>query len=374
MDFSDPELRQQILDAPIESIDSPGIGGRLRCRAEDFFVDEIPAYVPDGVTGRHLFIQVQKNGVDTPHCVLELCEQLGVSTADVGVAGRKDRRAVTRQWLSVPSDCETALERFAHPDITICGVEAHSQKLRRGHNLGNRFRIVVRDLEGEVDDMLDRARQVQSELERGVLNYFGPQRFGRDGANIESGLELLRAGRLSRPDVFLLSAGQSVLFNLYLLRRVESRFVDRLFGGELVRRTDSGGMFTADELEIEGPRLAAGELVITGPIYGAKMRAPSSGSAAAEFETSLLADCEVEASAIQSFGKKLPGARRPLRAPVMGLKIGAAAPEEGLSAGVALSFALPSGSYATRVVAEFQRGPGVASVAKPRSDPKSSQE
>jgi tRNA pseudouridine13 synthase len=367
------QWREVVLRPPLETSALPGIGGCIRSRDEDFFVDEIPAYAPDGTVGAHLLFQIEKRGIDTPRCISEICAQVGVTPADVGVAGRKDRHAVTRQWLSLPADCEAELGRFEHEQIRVLDVQAHSAKLRRGHNLGNRFRIVVRDLAEDVAVSVERAQAKFRSLERGVLNAFGPQRFGRDGANIESGLELLKGGRTARPDVFLLSAAQSTLFNLHLARRYEMGIVDHLLGGELVRRTDTGGMFTADDVIVEQPRLGAGELVITGPLFGSKMREPTDESPAAKFEAEELARMQISPDAIRSFGKRLPGTRRPLRAPILGARVDPVPAEKGLSEGLCLRFALPSGTYATQVLAEIQRGAGVeeaASATARRKEPR----
>ncbi len=356
MDLEDPATRALIRDAPLETAALPGIGGRIRACPSDFVVDEIPAYPPDGIRDRHLLVRIEKEDIDTPLALRLLCEALTLASSEVGVAGRKDRAALTRQWLSLPAKCEPALAHFDHPRLRILEVHPHSQKLRRGHNLGNRFRVVIRDLDVPVEEALRRVEAKRALLSRGILNFFGDQRFGRDGANILAGMTRLREGRHRRPDLFELSAAQSVLFNLYLLRRQREGEVDTLRGGELVKRTDTGGMFTADAPADDQPRLEAGEIEITGPIYGSKMRTPREGSPAAREEAELLSRCGVRMEALRSFGKKLPGTRRSFRAKLVGFRAEEVGAEGDLSEGVALHFALPSGSYATRVVAEVQRG------------------
>ena len=351
----DESQRRLLLHPPVETSSLPGIGGRLRMQPEDFVVDEVPAYSPDGTPDRHLFLRLEKRGLSTDEAVREICVQTGVSRGEVGVAGKKDKHALTRQWISLPASAEVELGRFSHPDVRILEVRGHRHKLRRGHNRGNRFEIVVRDLDCDPNCALRRSEVKAAAIERrrGILGFFGEQRFGRDGENLDRGLDALRAGR--KAAIFELSAGQSALFNLLLLRRQHHDLVDRVLAGDLVQKTDTGGMFEVEDVEVEQGRLDAGELVVTGPIFGAKTRRPSERSAARELEDACLSEAAVEEERLKAYGKKLPGSRRPLRTPVVGLMLSIESGGE-LPAGLRLCFELGSGSYATRVLAEFQEG------------------
>lgn len=357
----DPELRALLIAPPIETSTLEGIGGRIRVRDEDFVVDEVPAYPPDGTADRHLLVRIEKLGLSTDEAVREICRQVGVSRRDAGVAGKKDKHALTRQWISLPAAAAGELGRFRHDAIRVLEVEGHRHKLRRGHNRGNRFEIVVRDPDCAPEEALARARAKARTLSRGagLLNHFGDQRFGRAGENLDRGLAALREGR--RAGLFELSAGQSALFNLHLLRRREEGEVDRVLAGDLVRKTDTGGMFEVEEVEAEQARMDRGELVVTGPIFGSKMRSPAEGSPAWRREQTCLEEAAIAPETLRGFGKKLPGTRRDLRVQVDGLQVEADS-TEGLPPGVRIVFALPSGSYATRLVSEFQEGGRVRPV------------
>ncbi|WP_157463536.1 tRNA pseudouridine(13) synthase TruD, partial [Deinococcus pimensis] len=131
--------------------DSPGTGGTLRATPEDFVVDEVPAYPLSG-EGEHLFVRVEKRGHTTAHVVRELARQLGFDERKVGVAGLKDRHAVTTQWLSLPPRAEGRLGEFELEGVRVLDVTRHGNKLGMGHLRGNRFRVRVRGAPGAAEE------------------------------------------------------------------------------------------------------------------------------------------------------------------------------------------------------------------------------
>lgn len=171
--------------------DVPGLGGVLRQRPEDFLVDEVPAYQPCG-EGEHIYMLIQKRGMSTLEVVKVLAKHFGVRPGDVGYAGLKDKKAVTRQVFSVhtPAKKPEDFPSLEHDKCAILWVDLHTNKLRRGHLKGNRFSIRVRNvpLAGAF-----RALKVLRTLERvGVPNRFGAQRFGSVANNHLVGRAILR--------------------------------------------------------------------------------------------------------------------------------------------------------------------------------------
>lgn len=334
-----------------------GLGGRIRSIAEDFRVVELPAYPRDGQPG-HLYLEMTKRGLDTEAALVQVARALGVPRAEVGLAGLKDRHAITTQWISVPAAAGPRLERFRHEAITLGPAQAHSHKLRRGHLRGNRFVIVVRELALPFADAHALARARLDELARaGLRNAFGEQRFGHGGRNLDAGLAALRgrAPRGHKADL-LVSAGQSGLFNLYLALRHERGLLDRVLLGDLLHKR-SGGMFECSEVEVDQARLDAGELVPTGPIYGSKLRWPSLDTPAHALELDVLERAGVPLRKLEQLGRAVPGTRRDLRVwpehASVDAEPAAALPELGLSEGITLRFDLPAGSYATVLLAEL---------------------
>lgn len=346
-----------MLQPPRASDGSHDIGGRLRTRPEDFEVVELPAYPPDERPG-HLLLTLTKRGLDSEAALRELARALRVPRVELGLAGLKDRHAITTQWISVPAHVGPRLAEFRHPAITLGPAHPHSHKLRRGHLHGNRFRIVVRELEVGFEEAHARASATLEQLARlGLRNYYGEQRFGHGGRNLVAGLAMLtgRGPRARKADL-MVSAGQAGLFNLLLVERLERGLLDRVLLGDILHKR-SGGMFECTDPTIDQLRLDAGELEITGPIFGSKMRWPSPDTPARELEQSTLLDIGINPHKLERLGRAAPGTRRALKVWPEQVEVEPepepAIPEHGASEGLVLRFTLPAGSYATVLLREL---------------------
>jgi len=332
---------------PLLTADLPGIGGRIRDRPEDFEVEEIPAYPPCG-NGDFLYLWVEKKGVGAEYFVQQIAKRLQIRPGEIGVAGLKDRWAITRQMVSVPRNCEGQLPALEGDGIRVLSVDRHTNKLRSGHLKGNRFRIVIRDPNVEAVKNLDALLQRLRIL--GVPNYYGPQRFGRGGETARIGLSLLRKEG-PRPKPFLrklaLSAVQSLLFNDYLARRLRDGLLHRILPGDVLSKRATGGLFVAEDQKREQERFDAGETVPTGPIPGRKMM-PAIAEAG-EREAAVLADAKIEPQAFHGFGKLLQGTRR------HNLVFPEQLTGEQDQNIVSLGFVLPAGAYATVLLGEVMK-------------------
>ena len=329
---------------------------RIRSQPEDFFVEEIPLYPPLG-HGPHTHLLVEKRRLNTDDVVKALARALGLPRREIGYAGRKDRFAVARQWFSVPV---TRGERLAAIDLergkaAILARERHPERLRVGQLAGNRFRLVVREVD---EDSGRRAREALDRLRRrGLPNRFGRQRFGRDGRNAERGLKILSDERYrgDRRRAFLMvSALQAEVFNRVLERRAPA--LDRLLSGDLAVVHGTGELFLVDDGVAESERAARFEVSATGPIFGTKMRSPT--GAAAELEAAAMAGAGLETDWRRKLprGLRLFGDRRSLRVRPRN------ASAEWADGCLRLEFELPAGSYATVLVEElfpegFDEGP-----------------
>jgi tRNA pseudouridine13 synthase len=167
-------------------------------------------------------------------------------------------------------------------------------------------------------------------------------------------LATLAGKRRRRPKGDLtLSAGQSALFNLYLATRAERGLCRTALAGDILQKRGSGGMFECEDPAADQARLDAGELVITGPMFGSKMRAPTHGTPAHELEQELLASVGLSCAKLEKLGRSAPGTRRRLLVWPEQLELARAPAEAGLGAGLALRFSLPPGSYATVLLREL---------------------
>jgi tRNA pseudouridine13 synthase len=322
--------------------------GRYKESPQDFEVEEVPAYEPSG-RGDHVWMWVEKRALSTLDLLHEMARHLERDEREFGIAGLKDAQAVSRQWVSLEhGDLERcgALrgERFAVQRAT-----RHGNKLRMGHLHGNRFAIVLR---GTAAGDLDRAQQALAELARlGVPNYFGEQRFGKRGANLQKGLDVLRgnarafAARMPRR-VFglVISAVQSEVFNRVVAARRDE--VHLLRPGDLAFLHRNGAVFAVEDAAREQARAETFELSPSGPMPGPEMPWPTGRPL--EIERQALADVGVSAESFEGLPFRLArGERRPLRVPVTD------AAASAVDGGLRLSFALPRGAYATAVLREL---------------------
>jgi tRNA pseudouridine13 synthase len=332
------------MTVPNVTPDLPGVGGRIKEQIDDFEVEEIPAYEPCG-QGDHLYLWIEKRDVGAEYFLREIAKRLGIKSNEIGTAGLKDRRAVTRQWVSVPLAAENQVAQIDGGDIRVLKVSQHTNKLRAGHLRGNRFRILIRGAQGDAEPILARLR------EHGLPNFYGPQRFGRGGETGHLGMALLRRERVGVRNPFLkklaLSAAQSLLFNDYLARRLNDGLMRTVLAGDVLAKCPAGGMFVARDLDAEQPRLDAREVVPAGPMFGRKLFAAE--AVAAEREAAVLADAGLTVESFAGFGKLLAGARRHNLVYVD--ELSATADPDGLR----LTFKLPAGSYATVLLREVMK-------------------
>jgi len=278
----------------------PSTGGQLRSELDDFVVTEIPKYLPNG-NGPHAYAFVEKCGHTTQELIKCLTTS-GVSIRDIGVAGRKDKYARTRQWISVPSDSEqvfTALEQLN--GVKILEISRHQKKLGIGNLLGNSFEIVVRN---PLKDWQPRAEAILNFLrEHGLPNYFGPQRFGRFNSNIIDAFALLEGKNVpggKKLHKFFMSALQSHIFNWVLKSRIDAGLYSRVLQGDWAQKHSSGGMFVVEGAAKESERAAKLEISAALPMYGRKVFC--SQGYAGELQQNILDHFELSPNDLRSLG------------------------------------------------------------------------
>ena len=216
-----------------------GASATLKCLNEDFMVTELPLQLPSG-EGEHIWLDIEKNGANTAFVAQQLAEAAGVNEWDVGCAGLKDRHAITRQWFSIyfpkggmKGDMPD-LTQLRHPEFKVLGQSRHVKKLRPGDLQGNRFRIVLRDVVGSRDAI---EANLQAVASHGVPNYFGAQRFGFDGGNVEQGRAMLACEiRVRNPKKkgLYLSAVRSFVFNEVLALRIQQGLWGQTLPGDVM--------------------------------------------------------------------------------------------------------------------------------------------
>ena len=143
-DSSPMETSSDPLNWSYFTTDLPGIGGKIKQSPEDFVVEEIPAYQPCG-EGEHLFLWVEKRDVSAEAMLKHFADIFRIRQRDIGVAGLKDRFAVTRQFISIPAKQEDLVSNANTDSIQVLSAKRHRNKLKTGHTRGNRFQLVVRE-------------------------------------------------------------------------------------------------------------------------------------------------------------------------------------------------------------------------------------
>lgn len=242
----------------------------LRAAPEDFVVREWLGFDPDG-DGDHWLLKVRKRGANTHWVVKQLSRLSKIHQRDIGFAGLKDRHAITEQSFTIPVRSAIGSDWMG---VTGDGFEVidavrHRRKLKRGALKGNDFDIAIREFAG---DPVALASRLDAISRHGVPNYFGPQRFGIDGGNLERARGMF-SGEADVPDRiqrgFALSAARSAIFNAVLARRVEARSWSVLQAGDVASLDGSNSVFAVDAVD-EVLRDRCGRLDIhpSGPLWG----------------------------------------------------------------------------------------------------------
>ena len=326
------------------SLGPPQTTGAIRQTPEDFVVEEISRVQPEG-EGSHLWLWVEKRSANTDWVARELASASGCQQRDVGFAGLKDRHAVTRQWFSVPATAaaEAGIENVMIDGVRILDQRLHSRKLKRGTLKGNRFQLKIRGFSGDSGQTVERLQVIRA---KGVPNYFGPQRFGLQGRNVEQGFRLLSANaRLKRNKKSIyLSAIRSFLFNQVLAERVRLGAWDSMMNGDLAMLDGTHSIFICElpdpDIEDRCKRL---DIHPSGPMPGDGGTQPV--AEAAELERAVMQNWpDLQQLLLE---QRVQASRRSLRLYPDGL--------EWVFAGsdLELTFELPAGSYATTVLREI---------------------
>lgn len=418
------------MDLPTLTSDFPGVGGTLKQRVEDFFVQEVALYEPSGA-GEHVYCEIEKVGLTTFDAVNRIAGALGVSSRDVGYAGLKDARAVTRQVVSVLGATEESVMDLRIPGITIRWAARHGNKLRLGHLAANRFALKIRDV--EPTDVVKLKAPLDVIRRRGLPNYFGEQRFGRRGDNDRLGAALVRGDNaemlsllLGRPDPSVddpdtiaareafdrrdndasmrawprrsgmerrvlarlmktgrpgaavraideklrrlwVSALQSRLFNEVVARRVTAGIIDKLLDGDLAWKHDSGAVFSVEPGQAAVEQPRCDAFEISPTGPLIGYRMTMPDGEPLRIEQEGFAAAGLEGSDFRNRDiGKVKGARRPLRVRPEDIDLSAGVDDHG--GYIAVAFTLPPGSFATVLMNELMKGGAAVDSPAPAVD------
>lgn len=333
-------------DALPRAFGDPVLKADIRTTPEDFLVEEIAGFEPTG-EGEHLLLTVEKRGMNTAFAAKRIAAWAHLPEHAIGYAGLKDRHAVTRQRFSVhlPKRMAPDVATLQSDDLRVLEATWHNRKLPRGALAGNRFELVLRQVDGSRVAIEERLTQIAA---RGLPNWFGEQRFGRDGGNVRAAIAMFGGQRVHRDQrSILLSAARSELFNRVLAARLADDSWDSGLEGEVWALNGSRSVFGPEPWnDALAERLASFDIHPSGPLWGAgELR---SRDRAAQIELDALSDSD--ALAIRG-GLEQAGLKQERRA--LRLRPEALQWEWQDPATLRLSFVLPPGSYATAVLHEL---------------------
>ncbi len=344
--ISSDQSTQITIEIPVWkfSYGGPGSVGKIKTKPADFIVEERLPFQPEGI-GEHVFLQIQKCGENTDYVARMLARFAGVRQRDVSYAGIKDRYAQTMQWFSVwlPGKGDPDWEKLETENIKIWQTIRHARKLKRGVISGNDFRIIIRQWEGNRETMECQLLQIK---EQGFPNYFGVQRFGRQGNNVTKALAMFKGRKVKREQRSIyLSAIRSYLFNQILEKRIELGSWNRAISGDVCIFDCSNSFFKTNQTDASIiQRVKAGEIHPAGLMFGKQ-------DSETKDEASAIEQDIIHANSVLSKGlleNGLVSGRRAFRVFPTKLEW-----EFLPDSKVELSFSLPAGSYATSLLREL---------------------
>lgn len=322
-----------------------GIGGKIKLAPKDFVVSEILPWPISG-QGDYLYLYIEKTDVSHRDLLQRIAKVLDIEERDIGYAGQKDKAAITRQWISVPKSSEAESRKIRNDAITILERGYHHVPLRRGELKANEFDIVLHDID---PDSSQHVSPLTLAIDRfGLANFYGAQRFSEFDTLIQLGLLILMRKEKFREDWrhrFALSVVQSMLFNEYIIARNSLGNLKLAMAGDLVA-SRYGGLSTLRDPGI----FRVDQHILTGPMFGARCTAPVGD--ALKLEDQILETWGLKRSSWSHVANECPGTRRSLIMQPQNLTTHVES-----KTSLRLTFALPAGSYATVLLAEYTEKP-----------------
>ena len=325
----------------------PIASGVIKAQPSDFLVTEEMPVNPTGA-GEHVWLRVRKERQNTEAVAKQIARFCNVAYREVSYSGMKDLFAITEQWFSVRLPISTSLEwsGFSMPGVELVEIARHSRKLKRGTHSANRFEILIRDFAGSIEEVEQRLEQVSMQ---GVPNYFGPQRFGRQGNNVPQALDVLSGRKKikNRPlKGLLISAARSWLYNEILSARIDQNTWCSLQTMEPANLEGTSSTFEAENTKSEAERLTSLDIHPTAPLWGnVESKTVSQYMVLYDWEKQQVSDYLELMAGLEKMGASYQ--RRALRMKVHDLSWDFQAQE------LRLCFRLNKGGFATSVLREI---------------------
>ena len=293
----------------------PNSTAGVKMQPNDFSVSEQLGFECSG-EGEHIWLNVVKTQLHTTQVATEIAKCAKLAVKHIGFSGMKDHRAVTSQWFSVwlPGVKDGDLpdwQALSRDDLRINHVVRHSRKLKRGTHLANDFEIRLVDFIGDIDELSSRIDQL---LLNGVPNYFGEQRFGFAGSNLNKAVDWFEKGykiKQQNKRSLLLSSARAWLFNVVLSKRLKNKDWLTIYDNEPLNLSGSKSYFISEDKTENQKRLNDLDINTTGPLWGRGIDKILPQSDLKTLEEKVLADYPLFLKGLEKVG--LSYDRRPLR-------------------------------------------------------------
>jgi tRNA pseudouridine13 synthase len=323
--------------------------GQLRTKMSDFQVFEKLPFAFSG-EGEHLLIHIRKTGVNTIVVARQLAHFFSIKEMFVTYAGLKDRYAVTEQWFGLHLPGKTVdVSSIDIEGVEVLSSTRHNKKLRIGALSGNNFSLILRNVT-EVEALEKRWSQI---IKEGVPNYFGEQRFGIDGGNVDKAIALFGGSKVrdKKKRGIYLSAARSYLFNQAIHQRIEHDYFSVLSSGDVCMLAGTQSVFVVDDVDDTLlARMEEKDIDITAPMWGSGELMTRAEPLI--FEQQVAKQCPEIVEGLPKFGLKQE--RRRIRLSLSETRIEVDRADENIEGcTVTLHFFLPSGCYATTILREL---------------------
>jgi len=239
----------------------------LKTFFSDFVVKEVLNFEPSGI-GEHLFLQIKKIDCNTDWVIRRLQNKSGLTSREIGYAGKKDRHSISTQWFSLHlPGRDISLDNLDDDSYEIIHSIRHDKKLRVGSLKENRFQIILRNLSDKIEQS-----SIDKIGEFGVPNYFGLQRFGHGANNLNLADKLL-SGQIKIKNRnkrgLVISSARSFLFNQFLAKRVQENTWLTPLKGDCMMLDQKRSYYQLEQVtDSEASRVNSGDLHISGFMPG----------------------------------------------------------------------------------------------------------
>ena len=349
-----PIVKVEDLLYAYSSQDEPQGSAKFKSCTSDFIVREVLSFEPEG-EGTHAYLYIEKTNTNTEWLARQLARFVGVEAKEIGYAGLKDRNAITSQWFSINLEIteEPNWDDFQLDGVKILTKTLHRKKLKRGTIKHNEFEIVLRDITGTTEEELkNKVNQIRLS---GVPNYFAQQRFGHGYNNLSRAAKWFSGAQKikKRADKsIVLSAARSMVFNQMLSQRIHSNGWNELMDGEIMMLSGTHSIFTVSEMDNEiKDRFYQGDIHPTTALWGRGRLA--SEKQLLSLEQNIADSLSNWCDGLEKQGLKQE--RRSARLFPENLSVKFEESTDNCEKNMSLSFALPTGTYATSVLRELIR-------------------